>query len=216
MKDRVIKRIKRSYFFRMLYGRIRKRGYVRIENNGAAYRIKKRVSGNGNRIVIGKDSWIQKLQSIINGNGNEVILEPSVRMGPGCSFLIEGNNCRVVIGKDTHFTRLVHLCVQEDGMSINVGPGCMFANGVIIRTSDSHPIFNMDGQRINPPAPVKIGEKVWMAQQVIVMKGVCVGDGAILGTRTVVTKDVPSHSLVVGVPGRVVKEGVYWTHDHLF
>ena len=202
--------------FRKLYGRIRKRGEIRIENQGAAFRIVKRVRGTGNRVVIGEDSWIQKLQLIINGNGNEIIIEPSVRMGPGCSFLIEGNNCRVVIGRDTHFTRLVHLCVQEDGMSINIGAGCMFANGVIIRTSDSHPIFDMEGRRINLPAPVVVGEKVWMAQQVIVMKGVNIGNGAILGTRCVVTKDVPPNSLVVGVPGRVVKEGVYWTHDHLF
>ena len=51
---------------------------------------------------------------------------------------------------------------------------------------------------------VNIGNDVWVGANSIIMPGVTIGDGAVVGANAVVTKDVPSYSLVVGNPGRVV------------
>lgn len=75
----------------------------------------------------------------------------------------------------------------------------------MITDSDYHPINGQD-----PDAPVTIGEHVWIGSRSIVMKGVTIGDGAIVAAGSVVTKDVPAGALVAGVPAQVVRDGVSW------
>ena len=50
-----------------------------------------------------------------------------------------------------------------------------------------------------------IGNDVWIGREAVIMPGVKIGDGAIIGTRTQVTRDVPPYAVVVGNPGRVTK-----------
>lgn len=59
-------------------------------------------------------------------------------------------------------------------------------------------------------APIVIGDHVWIGMNVIVLKGVTIGEGAVVSAGSVVTKDVPPHSLVAGVPAKVVKTDVEW------
>lgn len=51
----------------------------------------------------------------------------------------------------------------------------------------------------------RIGNDVWIGREAVIMPGVTIGDGAIVGTRAQVAKDVPPYAVVVGNPGRVVK-----------
>lgn len=55
-------------------------------------------------------------------------------------------------------------------------------------------------------APIVIGDDVWIGEFAAVMKGVTIGEGAIVAAHAVVTKDVPPYTLVAGNPARVVKE----------
>ena len=50
-----------------------------------------------------------------------------------------------------------------------------------------------------------IGNDVWIGYEAVVMAGVTIGDGAIIGARAVVTKDVPSYTIVGGVPAREIR-----------
>jgi acetyltransferase-like isoleucine patch superfamily enzyme len=50
-----------------------------------------------------------------------------------------------------------------------------------------------------------IGNDVWIGADVVIMGGITIGDGAIVATRSVVTKDVPPYAIVAGVPAKVVK-----------
>lgn len=54
-------------------------------------------------------------------------------------------------------------------------------------------------------SPVVIGNDVWIGRRVVVLKGVKVGDRAILATNAVITKDVPSSSIAAGNPAKIVK-----------
>ena len=56
------------------------------------------------------------------------------------------------------------------------------------------------------PKPVKIGNRVWFGARVTICPGVTIGDGAIVGAWAVVTKDVPSRTIVAGVPAKVIKK----------
>ena len=51
-----------------------------------------------------------------------------------------------------------------------------------------------------------IGSDVWIGYEAVILAGVTIGDGAIIGTRAVVTKDVPSYTIVGGVPARVIRK----------
>ena len=52
---------------------------------------------------------------------------------------------------------------------------------------------------------IVIGNDVWIGYEAVIMSGVRIGDGAVIGTRAVVTKDVPDNSLVGGVPAKLIR-----------
>ena len=53
---------------------------------------------------------------------------------------------------------------------------------------------------------LKIGNDVWIGYEAVILSGVTIGDGAIIGTRAVVTKDVPSYTIVGGVPAKPIRK----------
>lgn len=207
-----LKRIKRKlskayYRFKMAHG------HLNVVHLGVGS-YKKYSGGANNTVVINKNCVIDNPLFHIVGNNNKITFEENCHVGPNCSFWLEGNNVQIIIGKRTTFTNTVHVNAQEDNTSIEIGEDCMFSNHIIIRTSDSHAIYsNETNKRINPAKPIRIGNHVWIAPGSEVMKGVVVGDGCIIGSQTMVTKDVPANSLVVGRPARVVKENIRWTRE---
>ena len=76
-----------------------------------------------------------------------------------------------------------------------------------IRDSDTHTILNSNHIKTQP---VYIGKNVWIGLGSIILKGVTIGDGAIIAAGSVVTKDVPSNCLVGGNPAKVIKDYIEW------
>ena len=96
----------------------------------------------------------------------------------------------------------VDTCTIEIGARTLVGPNCSFISG-------SHPQDPFLRNGTNGPedgSPVKIGEDCWLGASVIVLPGVTIGKGATVGAGSVVTKDVPDFTVVVGVPARILKK----------
>ena len=59
--------------------------------------------------------------------------------------------------------------------------------------------------------PVKIGHDTWIGHAAIIMKGVTIGDGAVVASHAVVTKDIPPYAIVGGVPAKFIK----WRHSEV-
>lgn len=53
---------------------------------------------------------------------------------------------------------------------------------------------------------IVVGNDVWIGYDAVIMSGVHIGDGAIIGTRALVTKDVPSYAIVGGVPAKIIRK----------
>lgn len=53
---------------------------------------------------------------------------------------------------------------------------------------------------------IKIGNDVWIGYEAVILSGVTIGDGAIIGSRAVVTKDVAPYTIVGGIPARVIRK----------
>jgi len=90
--------------------------------------------------------------------------------------------------------------------SIDIGKDVIIAWGVYITDSDWHEI---SGKCL--PAPVVIGDHVWISHDVSVLKGSHVGNGSIIGAKSLVAGPIPSNCLAAGVPAKVVSENVSWT-----
>ena len=88
------------------------------------------------------------------------------------------------------------------GDTIEIGKGCAIGRDVIIRSYDGHTILE-PGYKI--AEPIIIRDHVWIGQGAQILKGVTIGEGAIIAAGAVVTKDVPPHSIVGGVPARIIK-----------
>jgi len=91
----------------------------------------------------------------------------------------------------------------------------MFSNTIIVRTSDAHPIYNAEGERINMAKSVTIGSHVWVAPSSVIMKGAKIGDGSIVASHSMVNSEVPCNCLVAGMPSRVVKTDIHWTRENV-
>ncbi|MDR1776272.1 MAG: acyltransferase [Desulfovibrio sp.] len=92
---------------------------------------------------------------------------------------------------------------------IVVGRGVLLAPNCVVVDSDFHapwpPERRADAPGYENDAPVTIGDYAWIGMNSILLKGVTVGEGAIVGAGSVVSRDVPPHSLACGVPARVVR-----------
>lgn len=188
---------------------------IKIKKRGCA-KIRKDILGKNNSLDIGENSFLRGINIMIHGNNNQISIGSNCYFGPDVSLRIEGDNCKIIIGSQTTVTRLLEINVQESNHKIIIGEDCMFSNRIIVRTSDSHPIINIETKkRINPAADVVIGSHVWIAPNTKIMKGANIGSGCIIGSDTTINKKYPENCLIIGRPSRIVKEKVSWTRDNI-
>jgi len=95
------------------------------------------------------------------------------------------------------------------GKKVTIGNGCAIARDVIIRDYDAHHIVQSELDH-ETAREIQIGDHVWIGNRAMILKGVTVGDGAIVAAGAIVTRDVPPKSLVAGIPAKVIRENVTW------
>lgn len=94
--------------------------------------------------------------------------------------------------------------------SIKIGDMTDIAPGVLIRDSDGHIL--LPRTETSMTSPIIIGNNVWIGSNAIILKGVHIGDGAVIAAGSVVNKDIPPHCLAAGVPAKVIRENIEWIH----
>lgn len=94
----------------------------------------------------------------------------------------------------------------------------MFSNNIIVRTSDSHPIYDLFSNiRINKCGSIIIGNHVWIAPNSKIMKNAVIPDNCVIGSDTTVSKAFNiNNCLIVGRPAKIIKQGIHWTRELLF
>lgn len=128
------------------------------------------------------------------------------------SFQLANKNSNVYIGKNTSAVDLKVFCNNSEFIC---GEDCMFSSGVTIQTSDQHGIVDISQGKIinNNFRSVVLGDHVWIARDCTLMSGANVGEGSIIGARSVVTNNIGDKVLAVGSPAKVIKENYTWSRS---
>jgi acetyltransferase-like isoleucine patch superfamily enzyme len=134
--------------------------------------------------------------------GPHVLLEPGV-------WITAPGEARVRIGEGTFLNLGVMIAAHE---LVEIGAHCMFANGCFI--SDGAHRFDdpeqpVPWQGFTSKGPTRIGDNVWCGANVAVTSGVTIGERCVIGANSVVTTDIPPHTIAAGAPARIVREIVY-------
>jgi acetyltransferase-like isoleucine patch superfamily enzyme len=134
--------------------------------------------------------------------GADTLLEPGVWLtapAPG----------RIRIGAGTFLNLGVMVAAME---LVEIGDHCMFANGCFVTDADHRfddPDRPITWQGFQSKGPTRIGDNVWCGANVVITSGVTVGERCVIGANSVVNRDLPSHSIAVGAPARVIKQVTY-------
>jgi acetyltransferase-like isoleucine patch superfamily enzyme len=94
------------------------------------------------------------------------------------------------------------------GNSIEIGEDTILGSGVMILDNDFHVMgtgFSWVSECSKNSKPIKIGRGCFIGSRSMILKGVTLGDRAVIGAGAVVTKDVPAYSMAAGNPARVVR-----------
>jgi len=131
--------------------------------------------GPGASVEVGENAWLR------------------TDLGPVTVSAFDG--ARVTIGADA-FLNGASLSAKRE---VRVGRRAWLGPGTRVFDSDQH---DLDAERPEISDPVAIGNHVWLASDVTVLRGVTIGDHSVVGARSLVTHDLPPHSLAYGVPAR--------------
>lgn len=128
-----------------------------------------------------------------------------VSLQRGVRVVVDGG--RLTIGHATNINGIGTkiLCAQE----ISIGAECTFSWDVQLLDNDFHALV-VDGVERPSVAPIRIGDRVWVGTRAVILKGVTIGDGAVVAAGAVVTRDVPAGAVVGGSPAAVIARADGW------
>jgi galactoside O-acetyltransferase len=152
----------------------------------------------------------QKSDNIHIGFGCEFLsphtisFEGLVHIGNNAFFAAQGGS--IEVGNNTAFNMNVHINASVGGV-IRIGKCCLLGPNVVMRTAShsyENPNFSIR-QQGHDVGDICIEDDVWVGANAVILGGVHIGRGAVIGAGAVVTKDVPSMAVALGVPAKVVK-----------
>jgi len=171
--------------------------------------------GSNNTIFIEDGADITNTVLRIRGNNSIIYVG---RRSKICGKIdIQGDDSLIAIGENNTFTaNTSRIFAQEDNSRIIIGNDCLIGE-VTMRTSDSHSIIDIEStKRINFAEDILIGNKVWIAQDVLILKGVKIINNVVVGARALVSKSLLEENCVfAGTPAKKVRSNVQWLKERI-
>jgi acetyltransferase-like isoleucine patch superfamily enzyme len=135
----------------------------------------------------------ERLRHLLGEIGEKFTIESSFR----CDY---GYN--IFIGENFYAN---YNCIILDCARVTIGNNVFLAPNVAIYTA-GHPLhYESRNQEYEYAFPITIGNNVWIGGNVVINPGVTIGDNSVIGSGSIVTKDIPSNSVAIGNPCKVVR-----------
>ena len=164
-------------------------------------------------VLVAIGSALRTLSSLlVGGDGATVYVAPGCELTAGELYC--GGGSHIVLHGPLIATRCAVVDARNGG-GVVAGPEQLWAADVYLATDDMHRLEDLDtGLRVNSfGADIRLGRHVWLCKDAVVTGACEIGDGAVVAMRSMVRgQKVAEHSVVAGVPARLVREGVAWTY----
>lgn len=199
---------------------------IEILKNVRLYKTRIKIE-NGNYLILNDESYLDNVEITIKGKNNRVIIGKNtkiigklevksngslIEIGD-CSnidseiVIFSGDNNIVSIGKNVKIYQ-GKLSSSYDNNFIKIGDECLISNS-IIRNNDAHKIYKNE-ILINKGKGIIIKDRVWLAANTVVLKGVTINSGNVIGIGSIVTKDIINENSIIVKGDRVVEENIWW------
>lgn len=199
---------------------------VEILKNVRLYKTRIKIE-NGNYLILNDESYLDNVEITIKGKNNRVIIGKNtkitgkievksngslIEIGDDSNIdseiiIFSGDNNIVSIGKSVKIYQ-AKLSSSFDNNFIKIGDECLISNS-IIRNNDAHRIYKNE-LLINQGKGITIKNRVWLAANTVVLKGVTINSGNVVGIGSVVTKDITNENSIIVKGDRVVEENIRW------
>lgn len=131
-----------------------------------------------------------------------------------------GCGSRVCVGKNATLSLGDHFVISGNSMilcskSITIGDNVLFSWDILVMDDDQHPIFNIDGEHINPTKSVNIGDNVWVGCRSTILKGSFIPAGSIVASASVITKKIEKDNCIISGSSegiKYLKSNVTWKY----
>jgi acetyltransferase-like isoleucine patch superfamily enzyme len=161
-------------------------------------RVRRGCVGGQGTLLLGcqwKEGFHRPTQLVVR-DGGQCILDGTFRIFENSSAWVNpGAVLRLGSGYINSGLSLSVFC------SVSIGHDVAIGENVSIRDADNHRLADREADS----APVEIGDRVWIGMNATILKGVRIGEGAVVAAGAVVTRDVPAAVLVAGVPARPLR-----------
>ena len=162
----------------------------------------------GKKIRLGKNALLKECCSINALSYSGVVVGDNFSLGENavieCTGTLNAVGDSLVVGNNVGINRDCYVAVRG---RVKIGNDVIFGPGVKI-FSENHNYSDLDKPiRLQGVTKLEtsIGNDVWLGANAVVMPGVSIGDGCIVATGAVVTKDVMKYAIVGGIPAEVIK-----------
>lgn len=136
----------------------------------------------------------------------EVILDGKVSLGSGSRISV-ASDAVLRFGDNFSISGNSSLVCQKN---ISFGNDCLLSWDILIMDSDFHKILNMQGETVNAPSPIRIGNHVWIGCRSTILKGVQVADHSVIAAGAVITKTLPYTHSIYGGNNLKLKNDIDW------
>lgn len=161
-------------------------------------------SGRLMRRIIFKNRFKSLGKNFYSEIGIVITYAKNISIGHDCSFMryssiIACENSMIEIGDNISVNYNVNINASNGG-NIKIGNNVLIASNVVIRAADH--IFSNKDKLIKDSGheggQINIGNNVWIGSNCVILKNVNIGDGAVIGAGTIVTRDIQTNEVVVG------------------
>lgn len=169
--------------------------------------------GNNNILYFESEGILLENSSIVfKGENSVVVIRKSATPLRLCIVIY--NDSAVHIGKNVWTTNRLELNAGE-AKHIIIGNDVLLGSQCMVRTTDSHMLYSIESMsRINKGKSVFIGDHVWLAARVVLLKGARLYSGCIVGCDSVIAgKEISSNTVWAGNPARLVKSDVFFDKE---